>query len=483
MADFKIPFLVLRVLQVLEEKGFQAYVVGGAVRDILMKKTTYDWDFTTDAKPEQIQKVFPESFYDNKFGTVGITVEDLLKQFKSKPVKKYLEGIDPNRPFEITTFRSEQGYTDRRHPDKVFWGKTLKEDLCRRDFTVNAMALEMQNVKLKNKNGPPATSCVALQAGNLKSKIIDPYHGQQDLKAKLIRCVGDPNERFSEDGLRMMRALRLAAELGFTIEEKTLKAINKNSVLINQISSERIRDELIKLLKSDFPSDGIKLMDNSGLLQQVMPELIQTKGIEQAGHHTKDVWNHSLDSMAGCPSDDPIIRLASLLHDVGKPIAQRIKEGKITFYGHEVVGARLVKKIADRLKFAKKDKELLWLLVRYHMFAYDPKMTDKAIRRFINRIAKENINAMMMLRIGDRKGGGSKATSWRLRELQERVGKLMYTPLQLTDLKVDGNDIIKVLAIKPGPKVGKVLEKLFDEVMEDDKKNTRNYLLKRIKEI
>lgn len=459
---FKIPVLVIKVLRALGEKGFEAYVVGGAIRDLLMDKPTYDWDFTTNAKPEQIQKIFPESFYDNAFGTVGVTAEELSLQFKLPFNPKDLQNIDPEKPFEITTFRTETSYSDARHPDEVEWGKTLKEDLKRRDFTINALALRI------NKN---------------KQEIIDYYNGREDIKNKLIKTVGNPDQRFGEDGLRMMRAIRLASELGFLIEAKTLKAINKNSPLIDQISVERIRDELFKILKSDFPADGIKLLDNADLLAYILPELLETKGIEQAGHHTKDVWNHSLDSLQGCPAKDPIIRLATLLHDIGKPVAQRTKQGKITFYGHEVVGARMVKKIADRLKFSKKDKELLWLLVRYHMFAYDTKMTNKAIRRFIQRIGKENINKMMMLRIGDRKGGGSKATSWRLRELQERIGKLMYQPLEIKDLKINGRDVMKVLKIKSGPKVGKILKKLFEQVMVNPKKNKKEYLLKEVKKI
>lgn len=460
MMSFKIPLLVLKIIHHLTNNNFQAYVVGGAVRDLLTNVATYDWDFTTNAKPEEIQKLFPESFYDNKFGTVGITAEELVKQFKIKNYDFKNENISPDDVFEITTFRSDHGYSDRRHPDKVVWGKTLKEDLERRDFTINAIAFRLTSFA--------------------QGEIIDPFKGQEDIKNKLIKAVGDSNKRFNEDALRMMRAIRLAAQLGFILEENTLKAIINNASLINHISQERIRDELLKILKSNFPSDGIRLLFTSGLLQHILPELINTRDVKQAGHHTKDVWNHSLDSLAGCPSPNPIVRLAALLHDVGKPIAFRKLNGKITFYGHEVVGAKVAKKIADRLKLPSKDKEKLWLLIRYHMFAYEPKMTDKAIKRFIQRIGKENINEMMMLRIGDRKGGGSKATSWRLRELQERIGKLMYTPLSVNDLKIDGNDVMKVLNIKPGPKVGEILKKLFEEVMEDATKNEKEYLLEKI---
>ncbi len=462
--DFKIPLLVAKTVTHLTQSGFEAYVVGGAVRDLLANISTYDWDFTTNAEPEKIQKIFPESFYDNKFGTVGITAKELVKQFNLQDYPYEQDKITPRDIFEITTFRSEHGYSDRRHPDKVSWGKTIAEDLQRRDFTVNAIAL-----KLTEEKG--------------EWQVIDLYSGQDDLKNKIIKAVGDPHQRFNEDALRMMRAIRIAAQLGFTLEEKTLQAIVKYSNLITHVSFERIRDELIKILESKYPADGIKLLHSSGLLQHIIPELITTQNVEQAGHHTKDVWHHSLDSLAGCPSPNPIVRLATLLHDVGKPIAFRKTNNQITFYGHEVVGARLVKRIAERLKLSKKDGEKLWLLVRYHMFAYDSQMTDKAIRRFIKRIGKENINDMMMLRIGDRKGGGSKATSWRLRELQERVGKLMYTPLQINDLKVNGKDVMKTLNIKPGPKVGEVLKKLFEEVMDDAAKNDREYLLKRIKEV
>lgn len=459
--------LVTRILEIFEKKGFEIYIVGGAVRDLLTRKKVYDWDFTTNAKPDEIQKIIPESFYDNRFGTVGITAEDLAKQFKIKISTLTKNNINSDDVFEITTFRTEGKYTDKRRPDKVRWGKTLEEDLKRRDFTINAMALKITDYGLRITD----------------YELIDLFGGQEDLKNKLIRAVGDPNKRFSEDALRLMRAIRIAAELGFTIEEKTLKTIFKNAALLQKISEERIRDEFLKILKSDFPADGVKMLISSGLLKYIMPEFLKTQEVQQAGHHTKDVFEHSLDSLQNCPSKDPIIRLATLLHDIGKPYVSHLKEGKVTFYNHEVVGGRMVKKIAERLRFSKKDKEKLWLLVRHHMFAYDPKMTDKAIRRFIRRVGKENINDMMMLRIGDRLGGGSKATSWRLRELQTRIGKLFYTPMQVTDLKVNGNNIMKILKIKSGPKVGEVLNQLFEEVLEDASKNKREYLLKRIKDL
>jgi len=434
---FKLPSPVIKVLQTLERDKFEAFVVGGAVRDLLTHVPVTDWDFTTNATPEQIQKLFPDSFYDNRFGTVGVKFDEQV--------------------LEITTYRSESGYSDRRRPDRVKWGKTIAEDLTRRDFTVNAMALTD------------------------KLEIIDPFHGQKDLKQKIIRAVGQADKRFNEDALRMLRAIRIASQLGFLIEPKTLEAIVKNSALIKQISAERVRDELLKIIASPFPKEGLQLMFNAGLLAHILPELIATRGVDQAGHHTKDVWNHSLDSLAASPSAETIVRLATLLHDIGKPVVKSSREGKeITFYNHEVVGARMAKTIARRLKLSKKQTDLLWLLVRWHMFQYEPKMTDKAIRRFITRVGRENINKMIQLRVGDRVGGGSQASSWRLREFQERIKQVLYKPFDINDLKVDGTDAMNILNIKPGPKVGKILKKIFNEVLADAKKNDRVYLLKKI---
>ena len=437
--QFKLPPLVMKVLAVLETAGFQAYVVGGAVRDLLTKTPVKDWDFTTSASPEQIQKLFPDSFYDNRFGTVGVA-------------EKHLGGKGES-VYEITTFRTESGYSDRRRPDKVAWGKTLAEDLKRRDFTINAMAL------------------------TAKKEFVDPYNGQKDLKDKVVRAVGDPNRRFQEDALRMLRAIRIASQLGFIIEAKTLAAIAKNSTLINQISVERVRDELLKTVASPYPKEGIRLMFNAGLLTHILPELIATRGVTQAGHHTKDVWNHSLDALAACPSPQPIVRLATLIHDIAKPVVKNSREDKeITFYNHEVVGARMAKTIARRLKLSKNDTDLLWLLVRWHMFQYEPKMTDKAIRRFIKRVGRENITNMIMLRVGDRVGGGSKASSWRLREFQERIGQVLHKPFEINDLKVNGHDVMKTLNLKPGPKVGEIIDYLLECVLDDPVNNTQKTL-------
>ncbi len=441
--NLELPEFVLKILEKFEKAKFEIYIVGGSVRDLLLDREIIDWDFTTNATPNQILEIFPKGFYDNKFGTVGIS-------HPSSP-----------EPYEITTFRKEIGYTDRRHPDKVIWGKSLKEDLARRDFTINAMALQ----------------------GKTPSELIDPFNGQKDLKAKIIRAVGDPNKRFSEDALRMMRAIRLATELGFTIEQKTFQAIQDNATLINQIAKERVKDELFKILKSDFPADGFTLLLSSGLLEQIMPELLKGYGMTQAKHHIYDVWTHSLLSLKNCPSKDPLIRLATLLHDVGKPVVAKGEGEKRTFYNHEVVGASIAGNTADRLRFSKKEKEKLVTLIRWHQFTCDERQTDSAIRRFIRNVGKENLSDMIDLRVGDRLGGGARETSWRLEKFKKRLVEVQKQPFSVTDLKINGNDVMKILKIGSGPTVGKILETLFAEVVEDKTKNKREFLLKRIGEL
>lgn len=469
-----LPIFVVKILETLQLAGYKSYIVGGAVRDTLNNLAVSDWDFTTNAQPKQIQTLFPESFYDNKFGTVGIAVKHLVKQFNLDKLSTKPTDLKPENVLEMTTFRSETCYTDRRRPDKVIWGKSINDDLKRRDFTINAMAILVKKF--------PSTDFKDSTV-NLECEIIDPFAGQKDLSAKLIRSVGDPKKRFFEDALRMMRAIRIATQIGFSIETKTLSAITKYTNALKFISQERIRDELFKILASAHSKDGIKLLFSTGLLEYVLPELIRCQNVKQAGHHTKDVWNHSLDSLEACPANDPIIRLATLLHDVGKPIAFRQTNNKITFYGHEVVGARIVKKISRRLHLSNKDSRLLWILVRYHMFAYNPEMTDAAIRRFIRRVGQKNIKAMIALRTGDRIGGGSKPSSWRLEELKKRIKQVLYTPMQISDLKINGHDIMKLLKIKPGPQIGKILNSLFKEVLENSEKNSKDYLLKKAKEI
>ncbi len=438
----------------LERHGFEAWIVGGAVRDTLLALPTLDWDFTTNATPEEILPLFSESFYDNNFGTVMVAGKHLKQQFHLPD-----DAVDDEVIFDITTYRSEQGYSDRRRPDKVIWGTSIEEDLQRRDFTMNAIA-----AKVLNKN---------------EWELFDPYQGRQDIESKLIRAVGDPKIRFEEDALRMLRAVRFAAQLGFQIEDQTFKAIQTKATNLRHISWERIGDEFMKILKTDHPADGILLLVNSGLATTVLPELLKAKEIPQGGHHIYDVFNHSIEALRHCPSKDPIVRLATLLHDIAKPLTFNNQRGKITFYNHEVVGARVAKNIAKRFRLSKKDQDLIFTLVRWHMFIYDRHMTDSAIRRFIRRVGKDNIHKMMMLRVGDRLGGGSKATSWRLNEFQKRIGEQLYEPLSLKDLKINGRDLMEYFNLKPGPVIGKILNQLFEEVLDNPDLNTKDQLLAR----
>ncbi len=446
--EVQLPKFVLEILKKFEKAEFEIYVVGGAVRDLISKKIIDDWDFTTNATPEEILKIFPDGFYDNAFGTVGISHES-----------------SPN-PFEITTFRHEIGYSDKRRPDKVIWGKTLEEDLKRRDFTINAMALKRKGQKYE---------------------IIDPYKGQEDLEKKLIKAVGNPKERFSEDALRMMRAVRFSAELNFSIEKKTLEAIKANAPLINEIAKERVKDELLKILASTHPYEGIVTFREVGLSQEIIPEFEKTFGVEQKSpgrHHIHDVGTHSLLSLKNCKSEDPIVRLATLIHDIGKPQTyKKMENGTITFYNHEVVSTKIAKRIAERLKLSKKQSEKLITLVQYHQFTVDERQTDKAIRRFIRKVGKENIKDMLDLRVGDRLGGGARETSWRLEEFKKRLIEVQKQPFTIHDLKISGNDVMKELNLKPGPRIGEILKKLFEEVEEKKIPNEKKALLAHLKSL
>lgn len=450
----KIKKEVLEIYHKLTDSGFEVYFVGGCVRDVIREQEVKDWDLTTNATPEQIQAVFPDSFYDNSFGTVGVPLPEV-------------EENEHKGVVEITTFRTESSYKDHRHPEKVVWGKTIEEDLQRRDFTVNAMAIKIVEGQ---------------------TEIIDPYKGKNDLEKRLIRAVGNPDERLNEDALRLMRAVRFATVLGFTIEDATWNAVVKNANLISHVSGERIRDELLKILASENPYEGIELLDKAELMDVILPELVRGKGVSQVRpgrHHTTDVYEHNILSLKHCPSTDPIVRLATLLHDAGKPeVAAKDEEGHVIFYNHEVKGAFLARGICERLKLSKKEKDKIFTLIRWHMFTVDVNITDAAIRRFIRRVGVENVSDMIDLRIGDRLGGGTQvAESWRLKKFKERLSEQLNPPFSINDMVIDGNDIMSELKIKPGPQVGKILKTLFEEVDENLELNNRDYLLQRIKEV
>ncbi len=461
-----LPKEAQAIINSLQTAGFEAYAVGGSVRDILMGKATRGWDFTTSATPEEILKLFPDSFYDNQFGTVGVKIYESPSARPIPGIKKRDSGNltdhEVSDIYEVTTYRSEQGYTDHRHPDKIKWGKTIQEDLSRRDFTINAIAAD----------------------GKI---IVDPYHGQKDLEAKIIRAVGDPNTRFAEDALRMMRAVRIAAELGFMIEEMTTSAIKTNAALLSNISAERVRDELFRLLGAPYGADGVLVLKNTGLLHFILPELEASFATPQKSplrHHIHDVGTHSVMALKHTPSKDPLVRLATLLHDFGKPKTfHKDTSELITFYNHEVVGGRITRDIARRLRLSRRDLEKLVTLIRWHQFSVDERQTDAALRRFIRRVGKQNLADMLALRIGDRLGGGARETSWRLELFKKRLEEVQQQPFTVADLKVDGHDVMKEFNIKPGPKIGEILKELFAEVESGKLQNEREALLSRMKEL
>jgi len=457
-----IPKEVLQIAQILKAAEHQAYLVGGCLRDLLMDREPNDWDIATDALPAQIQELFPDSVYENEFGTVAVKTE-------SEDLKLKL--------IEITTFREEEGYSNQRHPDSVQFTSEIEADLSRRDFTINSLALSLAK----------------------EEKIIDPFEGQRDLNNKVIRSVRDPHERFGEDALRLMRAVRLAAQLDFEIEEGTELAIKKNAHLLEKISKERIRIELEKLILSPRAAKGIESMQRLGLLKYVIPELEEGLDMEQNMHHIYSVFEHNLKSLEYAAKEGyPLeIRLAALLHDVGKPKSRRWKsdergqkekegdKGDWTFYGHQVVGGRMAEKILSRLTFPKKVIDKVSKLVYEHMFVYDPDIvTLSGVRRLLSRIGEENVDALMQLRQADRIGSGvPKAQPYRLRHLMAMIEKVKTDPISVKMLKINGEDLNKDLNIPPGPLYGQILDILLAEVLEDPKSNKKKHLLSRAQDL
>ncbi len=438
----QLPESMQSVVTTFKNAGYAIYLVGGAVRNIVLNKPITNWDFTTNARPDEILKLYPDGFYNNTFGTVGVKIGEEI--------------------VEITTFRKEGVYSDARHPDEIEWADTLEEDLARRDFTINAMAYDGTNV-------------------------IDPYHGREHLQQKRVVCVGDPAIRFQEDALRLLRAVRFCSQLGFLLQDETRDAIRSNALLINKVSGERIRDELLKIVASDHASEGILFLRSTGLLEQILPELDACFIVDQKSpkrHHIYDVGTHLIMSLKHCPSPDPITRLATLLHDIGKVQTYRkdAETGLITFHNHEVVGEKLVAKIADRLRLSKKDKIKLVLLVRHHQFTVSELQTDKAVRRFIRDVTKEYLQDMLDLRTGDRIGSGATPTSWRLDLFKKRLEEVQQHVFSVTDLKVDGNDVMSTLSLKPGKEIGAVLDWLFQEVDDGRLTNDRDVLLQAMKD-
>ncbi|MBI4779406.1 CCA tRNA nucleotidyltransferase [Candidatus Falkowbacteria bacterium] len=455
----QIPEYVKNIVEKLEQAGFEAFIVGGSVRDLLMEREPKDWDITTNARPEKILEILPDGKYENVFGTVLVPI-------------KSADG-ETEDVIEVTTYRSEQGYSDRRHPDKITFEDSLEKDLSRRDFTVNAMAMKL---KVKSEK---------LKADEEKNfEIIDLFGGKKDLKKKIIRAVGEPEDRFKEDALRMMRAVRLACQLNFSIEGKTERAIIKMAGGIKFISGERIRDELIKIMESDKAYEGVMMLYEFKLLQYIIPELERGVGVNQNKHHTYTVFKHSVLSLKYTPNKKWQVKLASLLHDIAKPQTKRMIKGDATFYNHDIVGAKVAAKILERLKFSNADTEKIASLIKNHMFYYNVgEVTESSVRRLIRKVGEENLADLIDLRIADRLGSGvPKAKPYKLRHLEYMMEKVRYDAVSVKMLKINGDDLMKLLKIEPGPKIGAILDVLLSEVIEDQSLNEKAYLEKRSSE-
>ncbi|MBP9822195.1 MAG: HD domain-containing protein [Candidatus Pacebacteria bacterium] len=447
----RLPKEVQSILTTIKDGGFEAYAVGGCVRDLILGKEPKDWDITTNAVPEKIQAFFPEHVYENTFGTVAV------KTGSDNPSLALVE---------VTPYRIEGKYSDKRHPDEIKFADKLEDDLSRRDFTVNALALDNYSDDVK---------------------ILDPFNGQEDIKNKIIRTVGDPELRFHEDALRVLRAVRFATVLGFTIEPATLSAIKKNAEFLRTISKERIRDEFVKIVESDNGYEGMLLLEETGLMQYIVPELREGIGIDQNLHHIYTVWEHNTRALKYTVEQkySLAIRLGALFHDIGKPRTKR-GEGKFaTFYGHEVIGAHMVAGIIDRLKFSKELSDKIVKLVRYHMFYYNvDEVTESSVRRLLVNVGQENVEDLLKIREADRIGSGRpKAIPYKLRHLKYIIDKVSHDPISVKMLKVNGEDVMNELASGPGPKVGLVLNCLLADVLDDPSHNTKEYLMDRIHEL
>ncbi|MFZ2205654.1 MAG: HD domain-containing protein [Minisyncoccia bacterium] len=516
----KIPKEVSYVTETLEKAGFEAYLVGGCVRDLVMSqvlsetegnRTPKDWDVTTNAKPEQIIALFEKTVYENTFGTVGVCVlrnnvshetteevnrETIRTSPQSSPYKREEERKDVNREtrdnvtceteeyvkretkyeiIEVTPYRIESKYSDFRHPDDVKFSDKLEDDLKRRDFTINALAFR------------PSAS-----GEESKGHLIDLFDGLKDINSKVLRTVGSPDDRFQEDALRMLRAVRFSVQLGFTVSHETSESIFKNANLIKEVSQERINNEFVKIIMSATPASGVVMLQKFGLLKNIIPELEEGIGCEQLGEHIYDVWDHLLHALQHAADKNwPLeIRLTALFHDIGKPRTRRYDatkaggKGKYTFYGHEVVGARMAKVIMERMKFPKKEIELVEKLVRSHMFFSDTEqITLSAVRRIIAKVGVENIWYLMNVRECDRVGMKKKEAPYRLRKYFGMIEEALHDPISVGQLKINGEFMIKDIGMKPGPRMGWILNALLEEVLEDPTKNEVSILKDRVLEL
>ena len=447
-----IPKQIEEISQTLKESGFEAYLVGGCVRDSLRGRKPKDWDIATNALPEQIIALFEKTHYENSFGTVTIV----------------LEGEDDLslREIQVTPYRTDGSYSDKRHPDTVSFSTSIKHDLARRDFTINAIAFNL-----------------------FSRETIDPFDGTKDIEQRLIRAVGNAEERVGEDALRMLRAIRLSVELDFSIENETAEAIVRLSSTIESISAERIRDEFTKIIESPNPMIGVILSQKLGILKVIIPELEEGIGVEQNGEHVYEVFEHILRALQHAADRGwPLpIRLAALFHDIGKPRTRRWSPEKKdwTFYGHEVVGARMTKKILERLRFTRNIIDDVTSLVRYHMFFSDTeKISLSAVRRTVRNVGSEHIWDLMNVRSCDRIGmNRPKETPYRLRKYHSMIEEALRAPTSVAMLKIDGRRLMEVTRETPSPRIGSILHALLEEALDDPSINTVEYLEKRALEL
>lgn len=446
----RIPDEVLGVCRRLREAGHEAYLVGGSVRDLLVGRPAGDFDLATSAHPEALLRLFGSRYAiptGLQHGTVTV-----------------LAG-DPPRHVEVTTFRGEGVYLDGRRPSVVTFGATLAEDLARRDFTMNAIAYE-----------PEAR------------RLVDLFGGQEDIARKLVRTVGDPVLRFTEDGLRPMRAIRQATQLGFEVDEATVAAIPATMESFRKVSAERIRDELLKMLVAPKPSRGLELMRRTGLLAEVLPEVAGTVGQVQNRFHKHDVYQHLLATVDAIVPE-AILRLTAILHDVGKVGTAAPREGapgEFSFFKHEYVGAEMAQAICTRLRLSRSEIDLVSALVAGHMFYYQPDWTDGTVRRFVRRVGSERIPLLFALREADiashGQGGDPEGET---RELRERIARVAAedAALNLKDLAIKGADVMRVLGTGPGRHIGQILESLLDRVLDDPSLNQKEILERLIAEV
>lgn len=448
---FSIPLQVKNVTEILRKAGYEAYLVGGCVRDLIIGREPKDWDVTTNAIPGTIIELFPNTFYENEYGTVGIADTEAPESLKV---------------VEVTPYRLESGYSNKRHPDSVSFSASLNDDLQRRDFTINAIAYD-----------------------DSRETLIDPYGGQEDIKKKIIRAVGKSEDRFAEDALRIMRAVRITTELGFTIEKETEGAIKKFGPHLKEISIERIRDEFSKISISEHPMEGIQMLYNLGLLQYIVPELEQGIGCEQNGDHIYDVWTHNLKALDHSAERQwPLhVRIAALLHDIGKPTTRIWSDEKKdwTFYGHDVVGGKMARDILRRLKYPNDVIDTVGKLVRWHLFFTDiDKITLSAVRRLVRNVGPDNVWDLMKVRACDRIGmGRPKEKPYRLRKYESMIEEATRAPVSVGMLNIDGTKIMELTSEAPGPRLGYILHALLEDVLDDPGRNTPDYLEKRTLEL